>query len=164
ECVDEEKPRDHEHNRRSHQRTQIREEQTVAARETEPRECVRRGRARQHLPRDHREREDQTVQQEAPERQRYEGPGEVVGDPVAPSGPPPVNTMTSANTWNAPMIPVTRTNSVTGESSGNVTRQKRCQALAPSTRAASRYGWGMARSPARKTVSWYPSCIHTDTS
>lgn len=65
------------------------------------------------------------------------------------SGPPWVTTHTRSKSWIEPMTDRKMLIRRVGASSGRVTLRNRCQALAPSMRAASVNSRGMDWSPAR---------------
>src|SRR6266699_6793165 len=71
---------------------------------------------------------------------------------VAPPGPPAVTLITMSASFNLKMILMMRTVMLTGSISGNVTCQNDCQALAPSTLAASSTSLGIAWRPASSMI------------
>ena len=85
---------------------------------------------------------------------------------VLPSGPPwSVKLMftTWSKSCSVAIVEITSEKTITGFRSGNVTYQKRCQALAPSISAASCTSRGTPCRPARKITTWKPSCCQTIT-
>src|SRR5690348_1639775 len=79
---------------------------------------------------------------------------------LASPGPPWVRTRGSAKIWNELIVLMTTRKKMVGDSIGNVMRQKRVQALAPSTIAASLSCSGIDWSPAMYTRIENPIVFH----